>query len=124
MPLPRGFEPNADILAAANGATLVESPAAAVAEADLVVTDVWSSMGHEAEQAKRVAAFADYQVNEALLDQAKRDVLFMHCLPAHRGEEISESLFDDPRSVVWQEAGNRMHTQKALLCYLLGADLG
>ncbi len=121
---PKGFEPDPDILDAANGATLVDNPAEAVSGADLVVTDVWSSMGHEAEQAKRLAAFADYQVNEGLLDQANRDVLFMHCLPAHRGEEISETLFDDPRSAVWQEAGNRMHTQKALLCYLLGVDLG
>ncbi|MGI9325047.1 MAG: ornithine carbamoyltransferase [Pseudomonadales bacterium] len=121
---PKGFEPDPDILAAANGATLVDSPSEAVTDADLVVTDVWSSMGHEAEQAKRLAAFASYQVNEGLLDQASSDVLFMHCLPAHRGEEISETLFDDPRSAVWQEAGNRMHTQKALLCYLLGVDLG
>ncbi|MFM8354027.1 MAG: ornithine carbamoyltransferase, partial [Gammaproteobacteria bacterium] len=87
--------------------------------ADLVVTDVWSSMGHEDEAARRRHAFAGYQVNEALLDRAGPQVLFMHCLPAHRGEEISTTLLDDPRSVAWQEAGNRLHTQKALLEFLL-----
>ena len=121
---PKGFEPDAALLGSTNNASLAESPAAAVADADLVVTDVWSSMGHEEEQARRRAAFADYQVNEALLDQAPADTLFMHCLPAHRGEEISDTLLDDPRSVVWQEAGNRMHTQKALVCFLLGVDPG
>ncbi|MFK7914812.1 MAG: ornithine carbamoyltransferase [Pseudomonadales bacterium] len=121
---PEGFEPNADILRSTNNAQLVDGAAAAVADADLVVTDVWSSMGHEEEQARRVAAFADYQINESLLDQASKEVLFMHCLPAHRGEEISPTLLDDPRSVAWHEAGNRLHTQKALLCYLLGADMG
>lgn len=121
---PAGYEPDPAVLRATNNATLSASPQDAVAGADLVVTDVWSSMGHEDEQARRVAAFADYQVNEALLDQAPGNTLFMHCLPAHRGEEISETLLDDPRSVVWQEAGNRMHTQKALVCFLLGVDAG
>ena len=101
---------------------LVESPAAAVADADLVITDVWSSMGHEGQEADRLAAFDGYQVTPALLDQANRDVLFMHCLPAHRGEEISEDLLDDPRSVAWREAGNRLHSQKALLEFLLLGD--
>jgi ornithine carbamoyltransferase len=121
---PAGYEPDPAVLGATNNAALATSPQDAVAGADLVVTDVWSSMGHEEEQARRVAAFADYQVNEALLDQAPGNALFMHCLPAHRGEEISETLLDDPRSVVWQEAGNRMHTQKALACFLLGVDPG
>ena len=76
-------------------------------------------MGHEGQEVQRRATFEPYQVNEALLDQAKPDVLFMHCLPAHRGEEISNSLLDDPRSVVWQEAGNRLHSQKALVEFLL-----
>ncbi len=82
---------------------LVESPRAAVENADLVVTDVWSSMGHEEETAERNKAFDGYQVNQALLDFAKDDALFMHCLPAHRGEEVSKDLFEDPRSVVFTE---------------------
>ena len=86
---------------------------------DVLYTDVWASMGQEEEQAKREADFAGFQVSEALLDLAKPDVLFLHCLPAHRGEEISETLLDDPRAVVWQEAGNRLHAQKALIEFLL-----
>ncbi len=116
---PEGFEPDAEILSACPNARLVESAREAVEGADLVVTDVWSSMGHEEEQASRKAHFAPYQVTEALLDQAAGDVIFMHCLPAHRGEEVSPTLLEDPRSVVWQEAGNRLHTQKALLEFLL-----
>lgn len=117
---PEGYAPDPDVLAGSNGVKLVESAREAVESADLVVTDVWSSMGHEAETAKRRQAFAPFQVNEALLDAAPRDVLFMHCLPAHRGEEISESLLEDPRSAVWMEAANRLHSQKALLEFLLG----
>ena len=116
---PAGYEPNADILARTDNAQLVETAAEAVTNADLVVTDVWSSMGHEGQEGDRRTTFADYQVNEALLAQAAPDVLFMHCLPAHRGEEISETLLEDPRSVVWQEAGNRLHSQKALMEFLL-----
>jgi ornithine carbamoyltransferase len=116
---PEGYEPDPEILASCNSAALVESAREAVEEADLVVTDVWSSMGHEDEQAGRAARFAPYQVNESLLDHASREVVFLHCLPAHRGEEVSETLLDDPRSAVWQEAGNRLHTQKALLEFLL-----
>ncbi|SDO93733.1 ornithine carbamoyltransferase [Halomonas shengliensis] len=117
---PEGYEPRQDILAAAGDrVTLLRDPAEAVAGADLVTTDVWASMGQEEEQAKREAAFAGLQVTEALLDRAADDVLFLHCLPAHRGEEISETLLDDPRAVVWQEAGNRLHAQKALIEFLL-----
>lgn len=87
--------------------------------AHLIVTDVWASMGQEEEQAKRAKAFADYQVTRELLDQAHEDVLFMHCLPAHRGEEISHDLLEDTRSVVWDEAENRLHAQKALLEFLV-----
>ena len=116
---PEGYLPDPDILASTNNAQLVESAAEAVEQADLVVTDVWSSMGHEGEEDNRKATFAPYQVNEGLLDQAKSEVLFMHCLPAHRGEEVSETLLDDPRSVVWHEAGNRLHSQKALVEFLL-----
>ena len=116
---PEGYEPSAELLATTNNATLVESPREAVESADLVVTDVWSSMGHEAQAEERRATFAPYQVNEALLEHAPADTLFMHCLPAHRGEEISPTMLDDRRSVVWQEAGNRLHSQKALLEFLL-----
>ncbi len=116
---PTGFEPHADILAQANNATLAASPREAVAHADLVVTDVWSSMGHEGQEQDRRKTFADYQVSEKLLDAASKDVVFMHCLPAHRGEEVTNTLLDDPRSVVFHEAGNRLHSQKALLEFLL-----
>ncbi|WP_346797640.1 ornithine carbamoyltransferase [Halomonas sp. Bachu 37] len=117
---PEGYEPRHDILqAGGDRITVVRDPKQAVADADLVTTDVWASMGQEQEQAKREAAFAGYQVTEALLDLAKDDALFLHCLPAHRGEEISMTLLDDPRAVVWQEAGNRLHAQKALIEFLL-----
>jgi ornithine carbamoyltransferase len=117
---PKGYAPERSLIDDANNVHLLENPVEAVGGADLVVTDVWSSMGHEAESAERRAEFAPFQVNGALLDKASKDVLFMHCLPAHRGEEVSDGLLDDPRSVVWQEAGNRLHTQKALLEFLLG----
>ena len=117
---PEGYEPDPEILASCNNAVLVESAREAVDQADLVVTDVWSSMGHDKEeQAGRMARFAPFQVNEDLLDQASPEVVFLHCLPAHRGEEVSGTLLDDPRSAVWQEAGNRLHTQKAQMEFLL-----
>jgi ornithine carbamoyltransferase len=116
---PPGYAPDPALVATSANVELAGSPRAAVSGADLVVTDVWSSMGHEDEVARRREIFAPYQVNEALLDLAAPDALFMHCLPAHRGEEISATLLDDPRSVAWQEAGNRLHTQKALLEMLL-----
>ena len=116
---PPGHEPESELLEASNNASLVDSSDEAVTGADLVVTDVWSSMGHEGQEVDRLAVFNGYQVTRKLLDLAKADALFMHCLPAHRGEEISEDLLDDPRSVVWEEAGNRLHSQKALLEYLL-----
>ena len=115
---PPDHAPDQGILPAPN-VEIVASPGQAVADADLVVTDVWSSMGHEGEEIDRRTAFDGYQVTRALLDQAKPDALFMHCLPAHRGEEISADLLDDPRSVAWVEAGNRLHSQKALLEFLL-----
>ena len=96
-----------------------QDPKEAIADADLVVTDVWSSMGHEGEQGDRERAFEGFQITENLLELAKPDVLFMHCLPAHRGEEVNATILDDPRSVVWQEAGNRLHSQKALMECLL-----
>lgn len=116
---PEGYRPDPGILGSTNNAVVVESPIEAVENADLVVTDVWSSMGQEAETEDRRKKFEPFQVNEALLDHAPSQTLFMHCLPAHRGEEISPGLLDDPRSVVWQEAGNRLHSQKALLELLL-----
>ena len=94
---------------------IVRDPREAVAGAHLVSTDVWTSMGQEEETAQRLKLFAPYQVTRELLDLAASDVLFMHCLPAHRGEEISLDLLDDPRSVAWDQAENRLHAQKALL---------
>ncbi|MDR9413143.1 MAG: ornithine carbamoyltransferase [Spiribacter sp.] len=98
-------------------------PEEAVKGVDLVVTDVWASMGMEEEQATRLAAFRPYQVNEAIMAEAADDALFMHCLPAHRGEEVSAAVIDGPQSVVWEEAENRLHAQKALLEWLIaGTD--
>ena len=116
---PDSHQPNTDILASCATAERVLDPREAVEGAHLEVTDVWSSMGHEGQEADRRGTFGPYQVNEALLDLADPEVLFMHCLPAHRGEEVSETLLDDPRSVVFHEAGNRLHTQKALVEFLL-----
>lgn len=119
---PRGFEPDSDWLQRyGSRTTLTHKPTEAVRDADLVVTDVWSSMGHEAEQLQRLRAFQGYQVTPELLDQAASDTLFMHCLPAKRGQEIAHDLLEDPRSVVFEEAGNRLHSQKALLELLLDA---
>jgi ornithine carbamoyltransferase len=117
---PPGFEPNEALVAAnAERVRVVSDPGEAALGADLVVTDVWASMGQEAEQADRMHSFSEYQVNQALMDKAATDALFMHCLPAHRGEEVSAEVIDGPASVVWDEAENRMHSQKALLEYLL-----
>ncbi|MBC3954985.1 ornithine carbamoyltransferase [Pseudomonas triticifolii] len=117
---PLGYEPNPEFMAqAGNRVTIVRDPKAAVEGAHLVSTDVWTSMGQEEETAKRMALFAPFQVTRALLDLADKDVLFMHCLPAHRGEEISVDLLDDPRSVAWDQAENRLHAQKALLEFLV-----
>ncbi|MCD8520969.1 MAG: ornithine carbamoyltransferase [Saccharospirillaceae bacterium] len=117
---PEGFEPSQFLLdEAADRVTLMRDPKEAVRGADLVATDVWASMGQEDEKEQRLRKFRDYQVSRELLDLANKDVLFMHCLPAHRGEEVSEDLLDDPRSVVWDEAENRLHAQKALLEFLL-----
>jgi len=116
---PKGFEPAPELLASSNSVALVSTPQEAVSGADLVVTDVWDSMGHEAEKSKRRVCFAGYQVNPALLDLAHSDALFMHCGPAHQGDEVSVDMLNDPRSVVWTEAGNRLHSQKALLEFLL-----
>jgi len=116
---PEGYRPDPAFLAGNDRVRVCDAVADAVRDADLVVTDVWSSMGHEAETEARNRAFAPFQVTPALLDLADRDVLFMHCLPAHRGEEVSDDLLDDPRSAVFTEAHNRLHSQKALLEFLL-----
>ncbi|MDU8501898.1 ornithine carbamoyltransferase [Pseudomonas syringae] len=117
---PAGYEPNPEFLAlAGERVTIVRDPKAAVAGAHLVSTDVWTSMGQEEETARRMALFAPFQVTRALLDLSDKDVLFMHCLPAHRGEEISVDLLDDSRSVAWDQAENRLHAQKALLEFLV-----
>jgi ornithine carbamoyltransferase len=117
---PEGYEPNAALLAqAGERVQIFRDPREAVAGAHLVSTDVWASMGQEEESAERMRLFKPYQVNRALLDGAAEDVLFLHCLPAHRGEEISVDLLDDPRSVAWDQAENRLHAQKALLEFLV-----
>jgi ornithine carbamoyltransferase len=117
---PEGFEPRGDLVAANSGrVTLEHDLHKAVEGAHLVVTDVWASMGQEEEQQQRATQFKPYQVTPALMDRAADDALFMHCLPAHRGEEVSHDMLDDARSVVWDEAENRLHAQKALLEFLL-----
>lgn len=117
---PAGFCPDPDILAgAADRCTLLEDATSAAKGADLVVTDVWASMGQEEEQKEREQAFAPFQVDETLMKNAADDALFMHCLPAHRGEEVSASVIEGTHSVVWDEAENRLHAQKALLEFLM-----
>ncbi len=117
---PDGFEPDAEVLEEAGDAVIRTTEAAeACADADLIVTDVWASMGQEQEQKSRELAFAAYEVTPELMGLASEDALFMHCLPAHRGEEVAAEVIDGPQSVVWEEAGNRLHAQKALLEFLL-----
>ncbi len=117
---PPGFEPRADLVAAnSDRVSLGHDPVAAVRGAHLLVTDVWASMGQEHEQAERLERFRGFQLNRELLVLAAPDALYMHCLPAHRGEEISAELMEDPASVIWDEAENRLHAQKALIEFLL-----
>jgi len=117
---PAGYAPCPQLVAEnAAHVTLLKNPVAAVQSADLVVTDVWASMGQEDENSRRREAFRNYQVDETLMRHARPDALFMHCLPAHRGEEVSAAVIDGPQSVVWDEAENRLHAQKALLELLL-----
>lgn len=106
-------------LSASQTITIVEEPAVAVAKADAIYTDVWTSMGQEAEQARRLQVFPPYQVNQDLVALAKDDVVVLHCLPAHRGEEITDAVADGPHSLLFQQAENRMHAQKAILVKLL-----
>jgi ornithine carbamoyltransferase len=120
---PKGYEPDGEFvaLARANGATvtLTNDAAEAVAGADIVVTDTWVSMGQDHTHNK-LAAMAPFQVNDALMRGAKGDARFLHCLPAHVGEEVSESVFEGPRSVVFDEAENRIHAQKSVLLWCFG----
>ncbi|NNF95462.1 MAG: ornithine carbamoyltransferase [Halobacteria archaeon] len=119
---PAGYEPNSDIMQAAGGRIhLCTDPSEAVQGADMVATDVWASMGQEEEQRQREKSFAGFQVTPHLMAQAKADALFTHCLPAHRGEEVAAEVIDGPQSVVWAAAENRLHSQKALLEYLLAS---
>lgn len=119
--VPKGYEPNADALETFAGhITLTHAPEEAAQAADIVVTDTWASMGHENEKAKRERDFAGFLVDNRLMALAKPDALFMHCLPAYRGCEVAAEVIDGPQSVVWDEAENRLHSQKALLELLLG----
>lgn len=118
---PADYRPAPERLAAAgDNVRLVDDPAQAIANADVVTTDVWASMGQETEQQQRLAAFAGFQVNRELMAKASPDAIFLHCLPAHRGEEVAAEVIDGPQSVVWHEAENRLHAQKALIEFLLG----
>lgn len=117
---PSGFAPDPEVLEPARDRCLItDDPHEAAEGADLVSTDVWASMGQEEEQIHRQSCFAPYQVTDAVMERASADALFMHCLPAHRGEEVAASVIDGPRSVVWDEAENRLHAQKALLEFLV-----
>ena len=122
---PSGYEPNEKILSRARqeGSSqiiLTHDPKEAVQGAHVINTDVWASMGQEGERTERIKAFQDYQVNADLIRQAREDVLVMHCLPAHRGEEITDEVMDGPHSVVFDQAENRLHVQKAILTLLMG----
>jgi len=124
---PAGYQPRPDILAQAHalaarsGAEIrvVEDPVAAVRGADVIYTDTWASMGQEAEHDQRVRLFRPYQVDAALMAQAAPDALFMHCLPAHRGEEVTDQVMDGPHSVIFDQAENRLHAQKAILALIM-----
>ena len=117
---PQGYEPDKEIVAAAGDHVTVFTDAVeASRDANLLVTDVWASMGQEDEQLEREKVFSSFQVNRELMAVADQDALFMHCLPAHRGEEVTAEIIDGPQSVVWEEAENRLHAQKALLEFLL-----
>jgi ornithine carbamoyltransferase len=125
---PPGYEPDAGVMAEAKKAAsrsgselkIFNDPVKAVKDADIVYTDVWASMGQEKEHAKRIDAFRGFQVDAKLMKNAGRDALVMHCLPAHRGEEIAAEVIDGPQSVVFDQAENRLHTQKAILEMLMG----
>jgi len=122
---PEGYDPDPAILAratAGGNVQLLRDPQAACDGADVVTTDVWASMGQEEEQAIREKAFTGFQVDAAMMARAKRDAIFLHCLPAHRGEEVSAEVIDGPQSRVWDEAENRLHVQKAVMAVLMGGE--
>ena len=127
---PRGYEPDASIIRHARKQGKVSSsqvhvtnlPSVAVKNADVIYTDVWTSMGQEKEKAKRLKTFKPFQVNSALIKQASKQAVFMHCLPAHRGEEVTDQIIDSKRSIVYHQAENRLHVQKAILLTLLGSS--
>ncbi len=122
---PEGYEPNADLLERARAhakITLTRDPREAVTGAHVVNTDVWASMGQEEEQTKRERDFTGYTVDESLMQRASSDAIFLHCLPAHRGEEVAAEVIDGPRSKVWDEAENRLHVQKAIMAVLMGGE--
>ena len=125
LAVPKGYDPDQSILAKARETGISEirilrDPKEAVKDADVIYTDVWASMGQEKEAAKRKKVFKSYQVNEALVANAKPNVKVMHCLPAHRGDEITDGVMDGPHSIVFDEAENRLHIQKAILVRLMG----
>ncbi len=116
---PTGYEPDQKLLSlAGSNVEICDLPGKAVEDCDLVSTDVWSSMGTEQEQEKKYNIFKSYQINQHLIEKAKSDAIFMHCLPAHRGEEVDAEVIDGKQSVVWQQAHNRLHTSKALIEFL------
>jgi len=123
---PEGYDPDSNMLAAARAAgakiTVVRSPRDAIKAADVVSTDVFTSMGQEAEQAARAQAFQGYMLDRKLLALANPDAMVLHCLPAHRGEEIEEAVLEGPQSHVWDQAEARLHTSKAILTWALGSD--
>ena len=122
---PEGYEPDPTILSRAQreaNVTLTRDPNEAAEGADVVNTDVWASMGQEAEQKERERAFAGYTVNAALMSRAASTAMFLHCLPAHRGEEVAAEVIDGPQSSVWDEAENRLHIQKAIMAALIGGE--
>ena len=122
---PQGYDPDPTLLARAQSkakVTVVRDPKEAVDGAHVVNTDVWASMGQEEEQKIREKAFAGYQVDDALMKRAHKKAIFLHCLPAHRGEEVSESVIEGKQSRVWDEAENRLHIQKAIMAVLLGGE--
>lgn len=116
---PKNFEPHGEVVDQNKDRVLItRNPEEAVKGADLVITDTWASMGQEEQKKEREMIFIDYQVNRDLMSHAKPDALFMHCLPAYRGKEVSAEIMDDPKAIVWEEAENRLHAQKALMEFL------
>ena len=121
--VPSGYEPDKKLLSLAKeNVEICDLPGSAVEDCDLVATDVWASMGSENESEKRHNVFKSYQINQHLIEKAKPDAIFMHCLPAHRGEEVDAEVIDGKQSVVWQQAHNRLHTSKALIEFLFNEN--